>query len=140
MKRARLLAVAFSLLLGAWPGARAHAAIVYFNQVSSGNWNVPSNWSTGTVPTSSDRAVIVGNRTCNVTGNASIDTISVQSGATLNVNSGITLTLYNLVDNLGTGGANDSYVDGDVVVAGSSGGGGTQRSGPNPHGRPPSPP
>ncbi|HUP61678.1 MAG TPA: hypothetical protein VNA69_14805 [Thermoanaerobaculia bacterium] len=74
-------AVVFLLTIAVAP--LAHAATVEWTNTSGGNWNVGSNWSTGTVPTSADDVVITSAGTYTVTLNvtATVNSLTI-GGAT----------------------------------------------------------
>ena len=67
-RAARLSAAAFASLVAVvlMASVPAHAQ-VYWSNTASGDWSVGSNWSTGTVPTSSDTAYIANGGTATVT-------------------------------------------------------------------------
>ncbi len=69
----------------------------------TGNWSSAANWSTGTVPTSSDSATIAPGAIVTLTQNRQIRSILISAGATLNHNANFTpFDVLNVFHNLGT--------------------------------------
>src|SRR6266851_3351997 len=56
----------FKVILLAWLVQCCNAADVYWTNTAGGNWSVSANWSTGTVPGSSDNVFIISNGTYTV--------------------------------------------------------------------------
>ncbi|WP_237276232.1 Ig-like domain-containing protein [Tenacibaculum ovolyticum] len=70
--------------------------------VASGNWSVPSNWSLGRLPISSDD-VNVGTNTINLdVSNASINDLSISIGGSFNILSGQSITVNGNLNQNGT--------------------------------------
>jgi len=80
--------------------ASLHAATANF-QVSSGNFNVPGNWSTGLVPGPADTASIANGNVCTVTDTRSIASLTL-SGGTITVNTPGALTTGGITLNANT--------------------------------------
>ena len=76
--------------------------------VKTGDWNDPTVWSTGEVPTASDNVTIGNNYTVTVNVAAVCQNITIQSGSTLNHSGTTTLQVYGNWINNGTydGGTN----------------------------------
>ncbi len=108
-------ALALSLAL-AFAAANAPAATIVSTSVG-GNWDAPTTWVGGVVPTSSDDAQIFAGASVSVVNNASANSVaflgsmtnttslSVSSGVTLNVTGGITVqnSTNNIVSAMVTG-------------------------------------
>jgi hypothetical protein len=67
-----------------------------YTSVKTGNWNDPSVWAGGVVPTAADSVVIAAGHTVTITAAAASSAVLIEGGATatnLNINSGIALTV-----------------------------------------------
>lgn len=60
---------------------------IEFLATADGNWNEGSNWSTGEVPSATDKVTIKGNAV--ITENVNINTITIADGASLTLESGV---------------------------------------------------
>ena len=60
---------------------------IEFLATADGNWNEGSNWSTGEVPSATDKVTIKGNAV--ITENVNINTITIANGASLTLESGV---------------------------------------------------
>ena len=60
---------------------------IEFLATADGNWNVGSNWSTGEVPSATDKVTIKGNAV--ITEDVNINTITIANGASLTLESGV---------------------------------------------------
>jgi hypothetical protein len=94
---------------------KASAGVTTFSGSFNTSWSDARNWNNG-VPGIGDRAVISANTTCVISGDVSADTVNVQSNATLEVSYGYSLTLYNDDHNVNPTGADNSIVDGSIVL------------------------
>src|ERR1043165_4314855 len=87
-------AVGLAVILVSCP---VFAVTVTWNGSVDDSWNNPNNWSTNSLPTSSDDVVIAnaGSGTATVDTIATVKSITIQSGATLRIDGGQTLTITN---------------------------------------------
>ena len=95
-------------------------AINWNSAATDGDWNTPSSWDGGVVPTASDDAQI--NRTTNVTVSAAAFTNKLRSGhnSTITVSTGGTLTVTTDAEVGNTGNAAENTAEGTLVVDGGS--------------------
>jgi hypothetical protein len=119
MNRSALTVIGSALLtLASQVGA---GVVTTFTAGSNSYWSTPGNWDHG-VPGANDRAVIPSTETCiiNTSVTAYADTIEVQAGGgnsgTLEISYNSSLTLYNATDNISPTGADNSLIDGSVVL------------------------
>lgn len=79
----------------------ARAVTVTYSGLSGGNWNTPGNWSTGSLPGTTDSVIIPNGLSVTVDVNADITSLNMGTGntaTTLTINSGITLTISNVLN------------------------------------------
>jgi len=82
-------ALSMAAVLGV-SGVCAGDVITFSPSGTSGDWNVAANWNPQKVPGADDRAVIPADKTCDVTADATVDTIEIEAGGTLNVQARVT--------------------------------------------------
>ncbi|HKS23076.1 MAG TPA: hypothetical protein VJZ76_09790 [Thermoanaerobaculia bacterium] len=93
----RALVRAAVVLAGILVSCPVFAVTVTWNGSVDNSWNNPNNWSTNSLPTSSDDVVIAnaGSGTATVDTIATVKSITIQSGATLRIDGGQTLIITN---------------------------------------------
>jgi hypothetical protein len=119
---AGLAAAAASMAaIGSATPARTGSVVEFDNDGGGGDgkWSTDTNWVGDSKPTAADRAYIPSGLTCTVdTTAATADTLQVDG--TLNIAAGMVLTLENDDDIVGGAGADNSAVDGDIALQGTS--------------------
>ncbi len=118
------------VILGLAVGAQADTITIDGNGSSTGDFNVAVNWNPDVVPDAGDRIVIPDGKTCNVNVDSEADTVEIEDGGNLTIKSSQTLTLDNDDHNFHTctfpsqtcSSVDDSIIDGELTIAGSSGG------------------
>ena len=124
------------LAMAAAPSTAFGATVTWDRGAGTDNWSDPVNWSTNSLPTSSDNVVIafVGMGIVHVDMNPTVNSITVQNGATLWILTGQVLTVNNsstvnfggslaLEENSNFSGSGDLTIDGILHIFGGTVGG-----------------
>ncbi|MFN0132216.1 MAG: hypothetical protein ACKVW3_06750 [Phycisphaerales bacterium] len=101
------IAVLTSLLFS----TTALAATITFTGATDNDWHKNSNWSSNSVPTAADRAVIPSSLTAEISQDTTVDTLSCSG--TIRIQPAFTLTLQNNNDNA-TPNPDHSQIDGEI--------------------------
>ncbi|TNE70465.1 T9SS type A sorting domain-containing protein [bacterium] len=83
----------FWLLVLLLPLDAIAATRTWKSSVTSGNWNVASNWVEGSVPTLSDDVIISSNASIYLTASTSVNSIEISGGSTVVISAGSSFTI-----------------------------------------------